>query len=353
MTSRDLPIRGRGAAENLANRFEKIDYIPEAEDGDDDTTPLRTQFFKDASQSIMSYNQSPDVGFDASINPYRGCEHGCIYCYARPTHEFLGFSAGLDFESKIMVKENAAALLRKTLLSPKWNPQPVGISGVTDAYQPVERQLKITRSCLEVFAEFRNPIIIITKNALVTRDGDILSELARHDAAAVFISVTTLDVGLNRILEPRTSLPEQRLKAIETLASIGIPVGVLVAPVIPGLNEHEMPAILERCAEAGAKHASYILLRMPHAVAPLFEAWLQRHYPQRKGKILNHIRSMRRGRLNDPHFTSRMKGEGTYARHIEALFTTARRRAGFNDGHVPLSTEAFRRPGQTQLTLFD
>ena len=217
--------------------------------------PPRTQFFKDHSQTIIARNDSPDVGFDASLNPYRGCEHGCIYCYARPTHEFLGFSAGLDFESKIMVKEDAPELLRAELSSPKWQPQVIFMSGVTDCYQPVERKLKLTRRCLEVLAEFRNPVFIVTKNQLVTRDTDLLAELARHQAAAVWLSITTLDSDLRKVMEPRTSPPAARLAAIRELAAAGIPVGVNVAPVIPGLTDHEMPAILQAAAEAGATSA--------------------------------------------------------------------------------------------------
>ena len=226
---------------------------------------LRTQFFKDHSKTVIARNDSPDVGFSASLNPYRGCEHGCIYCYARPTHEYLGFSAGLDFESKIMVKEDAPELLRAELLSPKWQPQVIFMSGVTDCYQPVERKLKLTRRCLEVLAEFRNPVFIITKNRLVTRDIDLLSELARHQAAAVWLSITTLDPELRKVMEPRTSPPAARLAAIRELAQAGIPVGVNVAPVIPGLTDHEMPAILQAAAEAGATAAGYTVVRLPYA----------------------------------------------------------------------------------------
>ncbi|HKS15676.1 MAG TPA: PA0069 family radical SAM protein, partial [Planctomycetota bacterium] len=249
------PARGRGSAENPKNRFEEIELTADPEAPEDAISAPATKFYRDESKSVISTNDSPDVGFSASVNPYRGCEHGCVYCYARPTHEYLGFSAGLDFESKIMVKRDAPALVRKELESPSWKPQVVVMSGVTDCYQPVERRLRLTRGCLEIFAEFRNPVSIVTKNHLVTRDADLLSELARHRAAAVFVSVTTLDGDLARAMEPRASTPSRRLAAITALASAGVPVGVLIAPVIPGLTEHEIPAILSAAAKAGARHA--------------------------------------------------------------------------------------------------
>src|SRR5439155_16898176 len=249
-------------------------YERDPEAGPDDSAPA-TQFFRDSSRSIIARNDSPDVGFEASINPYRGCEHGCAYCYARPTHEYLGFSAGLDFESKIMVKEDAPELLEAELSSPKWKPQVVVMSGVTDPYQPVEQKLKLTRRCLEVLARFRNPVAIITKNHLVTRDADISRELAANDAAAVNVSVTSLDPKLHRVLEPRTSAPQSRLDAIAHLHAEDIPVSVMVSPVIPGLTDHEVPAILKACAEAGAQFAGYTVIRLPWAVAPLFERWLE------------------------------------------------------------------------------
>src|SRR5512143_638830 len=233
--------RGRGTPENPPNRFERLAYLPILESPDDVDGAVKTQYLKDASRSVITFNDSPDVGFDASINPYRGCEHGCSYCYARPFHEYLGFSAGLDFETKILVKEDAPELLRKELASPKWRPRIVAISGVTDAYQPIERKLQLTRRCLEVLAEFRNPVIIVTKNQLVTRDIDLLRELASFDAAAVCVSVTSLDADLARVMEPRTSSPANRLEAIQALAEAGIPVRVLVAPTIPGLTDHAMP----------------------------------------------------------------------------------------------------------------
>jgi DNA repair photolyase len=346
----------RGAADNPPNRFEKIhlerdeDWNPEA---DEDGGPgPRTQFFKDHSQTVISHNDSPDVGFQASLNPYRGCEHGCIYCYARPFHEYLGFSAGLDFESKIMVKEDAPELLRRELSSPKWQPQVIFMSGVTDCYQPVERKLRLTRRCLEVLAEFRNPVFIVTKNQLVTRDIDVLSELARHQAVSVWLSITTLDPQIRRVMEPRTSPPAARLAALRELSKAGIPVGVNAAPMIPGLTDHEMPAILKAAAEAGATSAGYTVVRLPYAVAPLFEKWLTTHFPDRKEKVLNRLRAMRGGKLYDAQWGKRFSGEGIFAEQIAQMFDVARRKAGIKNEGGELSTAAFRRAGGTQLSLF-
>jgi DNA repair photolyase len=340
--------RGRGTAGNPINRFERIEVVSE------EPSPERiaTVFLRDASRTILARNESPDVPFDVSINPYRGCEHGCAYCYARPTHEYLGFSAGLDFETRILVKESAPELLRGELESSRWKPQAVGISGVTDPYQPVERRLQLTRRCLEVLAGYRNPVALITKNHLVTRDADLLAELAGHGAATVVLSITTLDGELTRILEPRTSHPRDRLRALRDLSRRQIPCGVLVAPVIPGLNDHEIPAILEAAAEAGAGSATFIPLRLPGAVAGLFEEWLERHLPDRRRKILNRIRSTRGGRLNDPNFGSRMQGEGIFAEQIRSLFEATRRRLGLGPQGPELSTAAFRRQGEEQLGLF-
>jgi DNA repair photolyase len=347
-------FRGRGATINPANRFEALHY--EVEDWcepDTEARPMRTQFFRDDSQSIISYNNSPDVGFDASLNPYRGCEHGCAYCYARPTHEYLGFSAGIDFESRILVKPDAAELLATELARPSWKPQLLALSGVTDAYQPIERKLQITRSCLRVLAEFRNPVIVITKNHLVTRDADHLVELAALSAASVSLSITTLEPKLGRILEPRASSPAQRLDAIATLHRAGIPVGVNVAPIIPGINEHEIPSITNAAAKAGAQFASYTIVRLPLTVAPVFVAWLETHFPERKEKVLSRIRSMRNGKLNNPDFGARMRGDGPLAEEIRQLFEIGSRRAGLNRERRVLSTAAFRRilPNQMELAL--
>ncbi len=345
-------IKGRGAAQNPSNRFEKIHVEPDEDWNPEENAVTRTQYFRDATQTFITRNNSPDVGFETSINPYRGCEHGCIYCFARPTHEYLGFSAGLDFESRIMVKEDGPELLRKELSSPKWKPQTIVMSGVTDCYQPIERKLKITRRCLEVLAEFRNPVAIITKNHLVTRDINFLSELARYNASLVNVSITTLDPTLTPRLEPRASLPAHRLAAVRELSAAGIPVNVLVAPVIPAITDHEMPRIIEAAAEAGAVSAGFVPVRLPWAVAPLFESWVERHFPDRKEKVLNRIREMRGGKLNDPNFGSRMRGHGIFAEQIEKIFNVACRRAGLPKRNVELSAASFRVPLGAQLPLF-
>ena len=340
-------MKGRGAETNPTNRFERIAVELEAPGPE----RIQTELLRDGTRSIISYNDSPDIGFDASINPYRGCEHGCIYCYARPTHEYLGFSAGLDFESRILVKEDAPELLRKELSSRKWKPQPLILSGVTDPYQPVERKLEVTRRCLAVLAEFRNPVSVITKNELVTRDIDHLRGLAEHGAAAVSLSITTLDSEVARRMEPRASHPRDRLKAVEALATAGIPVGVMVAPIVPAITDHEIPRILEAAAAAGAQWAGYVVMRLPGAVAGLFESWLEEHFPDRKEKVLSRVRELRGGRINDPRFGSRMRGEGIFAEQIKATFQTFRRRYGLDGPGVELSAAAFRRPGE-QLALF-
>jgi DNA repair photolyase len=344
------PVTGRGASWSPANRFEKLhvdltDVDVVDPDPSDEEKPRRaTQFFRDNTKSIIARNHSPDVGFETSINPYRGCEHGCIYCFARPTHEYLGFSAGLDFESRIMVKHDAPRLLETELSSPKWKPQLLMMSGVTDCYQPIERKLRITRRCLEVIAKFRNPVGILTKNRLVTRDIDLLSELARYHAVAVNLSVTTLDPKLQRILEPRTSPPTARLDAVSQLRAAGIPIGVMVAPVIPGINDHEIPAIVASCAKAGAQFAGHVLLRLPWAVAPLFEHWLDEHFPERKTKVLERVRATRGGeKLYDSRWRKRQTGEGIFADQIRSMFEVSCRRARLGE-RPKLSTAAFRRP---------
>jgi len=344
-------IRSRGAAGNPPNRFEQIVFEPDADWNPEEDPLPRTRFYREISRSIISRNDSPDIPFEVSINPYRGCEHGCSYCYARNTHEYLGFSAGLDFETRIMVKEKAPELLRNELRSPKWKPQELAMSGVTDCYQPVERRLKLTRQCLEVLAEFRNPVSIITKNYLVTRDLDLLRELAAHHAAMVHLSINSLDRDLASRLEPRASSPRQRLAAVEALSQAGVPVGVLVAPVIPGLNDHEIPAVLAAVKAAGAGWASTEILRLPLTVAPIFEDWLDRNFPEKKEKILGRIKAIRGGKLNDPRFVSRMRGEGIFASQISQMFHVARRKIGLAEDGPELSTAAFRRPQGTQLAL--
>ncbi len=342
------PGSGRGASSNPANRFEKIHLA--ALDGDaDEDAPSRapaTQFRVDPSRTVVASNESPDVGFDRSLNPYRGCEHGCIYCFARPTHEYLGLSSGLDFETQILVKPRAPELLRQTLSSPKWRPQVLALSGVTDPYQPVERRLEITRRCLEVLLEFWNPVQIITKSRLVARDVDLLGALAREGCASVAVSITTLDPKLQRAMEPRASRPRLRLEAIEGLARAGVPVGVMIGPVLPGLTDHEIPDILDAAARAGARFAGYTLLRLPHSVKELFLDWLERHVPERRDKVLHRIQSLRGGRLNDPRFHARQRGSGVFAKQIDALFVLARRRAGLDGERAPLRTDRFRRPGE-------
>ncbi len=496
MADLPAPVRGRGTRGDPPNRFQPLALELDGDTLDHDGEPPdpRTRYYRDASRSALTTNQSPDVPFETSLNPYRGCEHGCVYClapdtpvlhadfvhrplgdvrpgdllvgfderpaarrarklrtalveaawwsrrptlrlitrrsevvttaehrwldarssrwmqaerlevgqglhlvssegveprtepesiealepgplrdvvdiqtstgtffaaglathncYARPTHEYLGLSAGLDFETQIFVKEDAPALLRAELTRPAWKPQVIAVSGVTDAYQPIERRLGLTRRCLEVLAEFRNPVGIITKSRLVTRDADVLADLARHGAAAVTLSVTTLDPDLARVLEPRAAQPKARLAAIEALAVAGIPVGVNVAPVIPGLTDHEIPAIVAAAAQAGARWAGFIVVRLPHGVSELFERWLEDHYPARKSRVLSRIRALRDGKLNDPRFGSRMRGSGLFAEQIAGLMALARRRAHLAERGPALSAAAFRRPGAAQLSLF-
>ncbi len=343
-------MKGRGATANPAGRFERLSVDIEP-DADGDERPVPTEYFRDTSRSILVDNDSPDVPVDAAINPYRGCEHGCIYCYARPYHEYLGLSAGVDFESRIFVKENAAALLRRELSARSWRPKHVGLSGVTDPYQPIERTLGLSRACLEVLAEFRNPVAVITKSHLVTRDADILAAMAADEAAQVFVSITTLDDALARAMEPRASRPSRRLEAIARLAAAGVPVGVMVAPIIPGLTDHEVPAILEAAAAAGAFTAGHTMIRLPHGVGELFAQWLEVHVPERATRVLNRVRDVRAGRLNDATFGSRMVGSGPVAEAIHQMFDLHRRRLGLTQKRR-LSTAAFRRPGGTQVSLF-
>jgi len=346
----DSPVapRGRGAVTNPQNRFERLDVVSEVAPPD----RVPTLFLRDHSRSIIARNESPDVPFDASINPFRGCEHGCIYCYARNYHEYLGFSAGLDFETRILVKEDAPELLGRELGSPRWRPRVLGISGATDPYQPVERKLELTRRCLEVLAHYRNPVSIVTKNALVTRDSDLLAELASFDAASVALSIPTLNGDLVRVMEPRTSHPRERLRAISQLAAQGIPCGVMVAPVIPGLTDHEIPAVIEAAADAGAAFAIWLMLKLPGAVSGLFQDWLQQHFPDAQDKVLNRIRSLRGGRLSDSRFGRRMRGEGVFSDQISALFDSACKQHDLTGPAPVLSTSSFRRPGDQQLQLW-
>ncbi|MEM7697220.1 MAG: PA0069 family radical SAM protein [Verrucomicrobiota bacterium] len=355
-----MQTRGRGASSNPANRFEQFHAEPDEADWeeiarvDPDYRPLKrtTEYIPDNARSLITQNNSPDISFNKSLNPYRGCEHGCSYCYARPYHEFLGYSSGLDFETRILVKENAPELLAETLSRPSWIPESLACSGVTDCYQPAERKLKVTRGCLQVLADFRNPVAIITKNALVTRDLDLLAELNRYQAVVVVVSITTLDAKLAGLLEPRASRPEARLGAIRTLAEAGISVGLSLAPIIPGLNEHEIPSIFEAAAEAGATFGSGTVLRLPHAVKDLFAEWLQQHRPERRDLILNRIREIRSGALNSSDFGARMTGSGPLAEQIQQMLGIARRRTHLAKRREALSTASFRRVLPRQLELF-
>lgn len=344
--------RRRGALGNPPSRFDRLVVVPDPDGEAPEADLTATEYYRDASRSVISRNDSPDVPFEVSLNPYRGCEHGCIYCYARPTHEYFGLSAGLDFETRIFVKEEAPAQLAAEIARPSWTPQVLVLSGVTDPYQPIERRLELTRRCLAVLAGARHPVSVITKSALVTRDIDLLGDLASHRAAAVALSVTTMDEDLRRRLEPRAATADRRFEAMARIAEAGIPVGVSVAPVIPGLTDHEIPRILARAAEAGASFATYVLLRLPHGVKELFEEWLEAERPARRQKVLARIREMRGGRLNDSRFGSRMRGEGPGAALVAELFHRARARVGIPPGGPALVADAFRRPGP-QGRLFD
>lgn len=344
------PFHGRGSSIAPTNRFEKLSVELDEEFTAEAGAP-KTQFLIDHSKSLITTNDSPDIPFRSSFNAYRGCEHGCAYCYARPTHEYLGFNSGIDFESRILVKTRAPELLRHELSREKWEPQVLAMSGVTDCYQPVERKLELTRRCLEVLLEFRNPVGIVTKNALVTRDIDLLTKLASFRCARVFLSITTLDRELARKLEPRASMPQARLAAVRQLTDAGIPVGVMCAPIIPGLTDHEIPALLEAAAEAGADMAGYTILRLPHAVKDVFNSWIDRHYPGHKEKILSRIRDLRGGKLNATAFGARMSGSGFWGEQIEQIFDKCAARVGLNRPMAPMTTEHFRRPRE-QLTFF-
>lgn len=348
-------IKGRGANYNPKNRFEQTHYelLDEAVE-EQHSTKIVTQYFLDTSKTILAKNSSPDIPFTYDINPYRGCEHGCIYCYARPSHEYLGFSAGLDFETKIMVKKNAHVLLEKELKKKSWKPQVISIGGNTDCYQPIERTFEITRKILYVLLKYKNPFGIITKSALITRDIDILSELAQQHLAVATISITTLDKNLQSKMEPRTAQPELRLKTLEELAKAGIPVSVNVAPIIPGLNDSEIPAILKRASEFGAQRASWIMLRLPFAVKDMFVQWIEREFPEKAHKVLNRIRDVRNGELTNSQFTERMKGTGEVAESIAQLFALSVAKYGLNTERFHLSREKFQNDNShtDQLTLF-
>jgi len=353
---RGAPVKGRGAPSNVEGRYESA--TREAfDDGwareDEPPRRLETEITRETAKSIIARNESPDVPFEQSINPYRGCEHGCSYCYARPSHAYLGLSPGLDFETRIFAKINAAELLRKEFTAPGYLCSVISLGANTDPYQPAERELRITRSILEVLAEFRHPFTIVTKNALVERDVDLIAPMAGQNLARVFVSVTNLDPDLARRLEPRASAPYRRLAAIKRLADSGIPCGVLVAPIIPFLNDGDMESILEAAREAGATWAGYIVLRLPHELKELFKDWLAEHYPMRAERIMARIRDLRGGRENDPRFGARMEGSGEYAELIRLRFERACRRVGLETGgRSDLDTGLFRVPGRsTQLPL--
>ena len=313
-----------------------------------------TEFFADATRSIITSNDSPDIPFRHSINPYRGCEHGCAYCYARPGHETLGLNAGLDFETKVFYKPDAPALLRAELCKPGWRGELIAMSGVTDCYQPAERRLRITRGCIEVMAEAQQAFGIITKNALVVRDIDLLAAQAEKNRCAVNITVTTLDCDLARELEPRTSSPHARLRAIRELTSAGVPVRVMVAPIIPGLTDIEIPAILQAVADAGAIGAGWQMLRLPWAVRPIFEDWVARNRPVQRDRIIARIQAVRGGKMNDTQFGRRMRGQGEYADGIAQIFKLFAHKHGLDRGLPLLDTTQFRRPRSPdgQISLF-
>jgi DNA repair photolyase len=342
---------GRGSSFNPPNRFERLHVEPDPDCPPEEQPNPRTQFFYDSTESLLTKNDSPDVGFSYGFNVYRGCEHGCSYCYARPYHEYLGWGSGLDFETKILVKLRAPDLLRAELSARKWKPQPIGMSGVTDCYQPAERQFRLTRRCLEVCVQLRQPISIITKNALITRDIDLLQELARYQCVNVNLSVTTLDPDLGGKMEPRASRPAARLRAIRELSAAGIPVGVMAAPMIPGLTDTELPAIVEAAAEAGATRAGYILLRLPYSVKDIFLSWLEQNAPTKKDRVLARLRDFRGGKLSESNWATRFSGRGPHAEQLAKLFEVSARRAGLNDTPCTLSTGHFRKPGE-QLVLF-
>ncbi len=348
-----LQRRGRGAAENPANRFDRFSSEIDADElEDEDLRSVKTELFRDTTRKILSQNNSPDIPFRYGLNPYRGCEHGCVYCYARPTHEYLGFSAGLDFESKIVVKYDAPRLLSEVFQKPTWKPQMVCLSGNTDCYQPIERKLKITRACLEVFLKHRNPVGIITKNALVTRDIDLLSEMATLNIIRVVVSVTSLRDEIIQEMEPRTSRPAARLKAIEKLAVAGIPVGVNVAPIIPGLTDEEIPEILKAAADHGAQTAGYTVVRFPGVVEQLFPAWLERAFPNRANKVLSRIRALRGGKLGENRFHKRMQVDGEWGNVIKQVFSSSRAKYGLDHKHPAISTHHFRQLSGGQMDLF-
>jgi DNA repair photolyase len=349
-------LKGRGARSNDSSRYDSVRRIG-FDDGwgldDEPPPPIRTEVLRDATRTIIARNTSPDISFNQSINPYRGCEHGCIYCFARPTHAYLGLSPGIDFESKILVKPDAAKLLEAELRKPTYQPQIIAMGTNTDPYQPIEREWRVTRSILQILAEFKNPVGIVTKSALITRDIDILAPMAAQGLAKVALSVTTLDRKLARIMEPRAATPERRLETLRALSAAGIPTTVMTAPIIPALNDDEMESILAAAAEVGVLQAGYTLLRLPLEIKDLFREWLEAQVPDRAKHVMSLIRSMRGGKDYDSNWGTRMRGTGPYASLISQRFAIATRRLGLNQTRVPLDTSQFRRPPQMgdQLAL--
>jgi DNA repair photolyase len=349
-------LRGRGAVSNAAGRYEKQARVLMDDGWNTNEEPepsLKTEILRDTSRTIITRNTSPDISFNQSINPYKGCEHGCIYCFARPTHAYLGFSPGADFESKIFAKPNAAELLRRELSAPGYVPQVIAIGTNTDPYQPTERKLKIMRSLLEVLHEFKHPVGIVTKSALVLRDIDILAPMAEAGLAKVALSITTLNRQLARTMEPRASTPPKRLDAIRQLTEVGIPTAVMFAPVIPALNDEEMEHVLEAAKAAGARSAGYVLLRLPLEIKDLFREWLEANLPDRAKHVMSLVRSMRGGKDYDANWNTRMRGTGPYAEMLSRRFHLAVKRLGFNAEHRPLDVSQFKRPAHVgeQLAL--
>ena len=354
-------IKGRGAASNAPGRYERTvrigidDGWHTSLDDPDDAAGGRTRWRDDAARTIIATNDSPDLHFDRSVNPYRGCEHGCIYCYARPGHAWLGHSPGLDFERRLYAKRDAPALLREAFARPGYRPEPIALGVATDAWQPLERELGITRALLEVFLECRHPVLVITKASLIERDLDLLAELARERLVTATVTITTLDHALARLLEPRATAPARRLRTLETLARAGVPTRLSLSPVIPALNEHEIESIVAAGARAGAIEANAIALRLPRELAALFDEWLRAHFPDRAERVLKAVRSIRQGRLNDSDFATRMLGTGPRAELIRRRFELACRRAGIACGRRPtvLDRARFRAPSPGgQLALF-
>ena len=346
--------RGRGTTSTIDPRYLEHRRVPVADGWFAEAAPttIKTQVTVERPKTIISRNQSPDIPFDQSINPYRGCEHGCIYCYARPTHAYMDLSPGIDFESRLFVKENAAELLRQELNQPGYVCSPIALGANTDPYQPLERDWLITRRIIEVLSEYQHPLTIVTKSRLVQRDIDLLAPMAAMDLCKVFISVTTLNVDLARRMEPRASSPASRLETVAALAAAGIPTGVLFAPVIPALNDMDLEAVLAAAAAAGAESAGYIMLRLPHEIKNLFKEWLDTHEPLKAGHVMQLIRDLRGGRDNDPNFFSRHSGKGVFAELISRRFEQGCRRLGLNRQERELNTSRFRGKQTAQLTLF-